>query len=101
MVVSAGPVVCKLQLMPCRPNPASGAVHISYVLPRSGQVSLNIYDICGRLVNALKEGQKQGGASSLPWKGNDSQGRKVSAGVYYYRLIYEGTSLTRQLVLLK
>ena len=91
----------KLQLMPCRPNPSSGAVNISYVLPRSGQVSLNVYDICGRKVNTLAQGQKQSGAYNLSWKGNDSQGRKVSAGVYFYQLNYEGTSLTRRLVLLR
>ncbi|MDP2808098.1 MAG: ice-binding family protein [bacterium] len=91
----------KLQLRPCRPNPASGAVNISYVLPRSGQVSLNIYDICGRRVNTLAQGQKQGGTYNITWRGDDSQGRKVSAGVYIYRLNYEGTSLTRRLVLVR
>jgi hypothetical protein len=91
----------KLQLMPCRPNPSSGAVNISYVLPRSGQVSLNVYDICGRKVNTLVQGQKQSGAYNLTWRGNDSQGRKVSAGVYFYQLNYDGTSLTRRLVLIR
>jgi hypothetical protein len=91
----------KLQLMPCRPNPSSGAVNISYVLPKSGQVSLNVYDICGRKVNTLAQGQKQGGTYNITWRGDDSQGRKVSAGVYIYRLNYEGTSLTRRLVLVR
>ncbi|MDO9069681.1 MAG: ice-binding family protein, partial [Deltaproteobacteria bacterium] len=91
----------RLQLMPCRPNPASGAVNISYVLPRSGQVSLNVYDICGRRVNTLAQGQKQGGTYNITWRGDDSQGRKVSAGVYIYRLNYEGMSLTRRLVLVR
>jgi hypothetical protein len=91
----------KLQLMPCRPNPASGSVNISYVLPRSGQVSLNVYDICGRKVNTLAQGQKQSGAYNISWRGDNSQGRKLSAGVYFYQLNYEGTSLTRRLVLLR
>ena len=91
----------KLQLMPCRPNPASGSVNISYVLPRSGQVTLKIYDICGRSVNTLAQGQKQSGAYNLSWMGDNSQGRKMSAGVYFYQLNYEGTSLTRRLVLLR
>jgi hypothetical protein len=99
--ISGDLVLNKLQLMPCRPNPSSGAVNISYVLPRSGQVLLNVYDICGRKVNTLAQGQKQSGAYNLTWKGNDSQGRKVSAGVYFYQLNYEGTSLTRRLVLLR
>ncbi|MDP2807296.1 MAG: ice-binding family protein, partial [bacterium] len=99
--VSSGLVYDKLQLMPCHPNPASGAVTFSYVLPRSGQVSLNVYDICGRRVNTLAQGQKQGGTYNITWRGEDSQGRKVSAGVYIYRLNYEGTSLTRRVVLVR
>ncbi|MBI4726725.1 T9SS type A sorting domain-containing protein [candidate division TA06 bacterium] len=100
-VISGGPVYDKLQLMPCRPNPASGAVNFSYVLPRSGQFSINVYDICGRRVNALEQGQKQSGAYNLIWKGDDSQGRMLPAGVYFYQLNFEGTSLTQRLVLLR
>ena len=101
MAASAGLILAKLQLMPCRPNPASDAVNFSYVLPRSGQVALNIYDICGQKVNTLAQGSKQAGVYNFTWNRNDSQGRKTSAGVYFYRLDYEGASLTRQLVLLK
>ena len=93
--------VDKLLLMPSRPNPASGAVNIRYALPRSGNVSLSVYDICGQKVNTLAQGQKQGGVYNLTWRGNDSQGRKVPAGVYFYQLNYEGTSLTRRMVLLR
>jgi hypothetical protein len=91
----------KLQLMPCRPNPSSGLVTISYALPRSGNISLNIYDIRGRLVSTLAQGQKSAGSYNITWRGNDRQGRKVSSGVYIYRLNYEGTSLTRRLVLVR
>ncbi len=95
------PVYGKLQLMPSRPNPASGPVRISYVLPRSGTVSLHVYDICGRRVNTLAQGQTQGGAYDLTWKGNDSRGRLLPAGVYFYQLTFDGASLTRRLVLLR
>jgi hypothetical protein len=101
MAASAGTAYDKLQLMPCRPNPSSGAVNISYVLPRAGKVTLKVYDICGRSVNTLVQGQKPSGAYNLSWKGDNSQGRKMSAGVYFYQLNHEGTSLTRRLVLLR
>jgi hypothetical protein len=101
MALSSGPVYEKLQLMPCRPNPASGAVSISYTLPKTGTVSLNVYDICGRRVNLLEQGQKQSGVYNLTWKGDDSQGRLLPAGVYFYQLNFEGTSLTQRMVLLR
>ena len=91
----------KMQLLPCRPNPASGAVNISYVLPRSGNVSLVVYDVCGRVVKTLARGHQQGGTHNLTWRGDDSRGRLLPASVYFYRLGYEGTSLTRRVVLLR
>jgi len=101
MAVSDGPVYDKLQLMPCRPNPASGAVSIRYALHKSGTVSLNVYDICGRRVNVLDQGLKQSGAYNLTWKGDDSQGRLLPAGVYFYQLNFEGASLTQKIVLMR
>lgn len=101
MAVSGGLVYDKLQLMPCHPNPSSGAVAIKYALHKPGTMALNIYDICGRRVNTLDQGQKQSGAYSLTWKGDDSQGRMLPAGVYFYQLNFEGTSLTQRMVLIR
>jgi flagellar hook assembly protein FlgD len=72
-----------------------------YSLHKSGTVSLNVYDICVRRVNILDQGLKQSGAYNLTWKGDDSQGRLLPAGVYFYQLNFEGTSLTQRMVLLR
>ena len=103
MAVSGGlDRVCdKLQLMPCRPNPAPGRTSISYVLPNSGNVSLNIYDICGRKTRTLENETKNAGAYSVSWNGDDDQGRVLPAGVYFYQLNFDGTSLTQRMVLLR
>jgi len=101
MAVSGGLVFDKLQLLPCRPNPSLGAVAIKYALHKPGTMALNIYDISGRRVNTLDQGQKQSGAYSLTWKGDDSRGRMLPAGVYFYQLNFEGTSLTQRMVLLR
>ncbi|MBI4726659.1 T9SS type A sorting domain-containing protein [candidate division TA06 bacterium] len=101
MAVSAGLAYDKLQLMPCRPNPASGVVSISYALHKSGTVLLSVYDVCGRKVKILDQGSKQSGAYNLTWKGDDSQGRMLPAGVYFYQLNFEGASLTQRMVLMR
>jgi len=101
LAVSGGLVYDKLQLMPCHPNPSSGAVAIKYALHKPGTMALNIYDICGRRVNVLDHGPKQTGAYTLIWKGDDSQGRMLPAGVYFYQLNFEGTSLTQRMVLIR
>ena len=101
MVASGGQAGDKMQLLPCRPNPASGTVDIRYLLPRSGNVSLDAYDLCGRRVITLKLGQKQSGAYNLAMRCKDSQGGLLPAGVYFYRLTFEGESVTQRLVLLR
>ena len=99
--VLSGPVYDKLMLDPCLPNPASGMVTISYILPKSGAVSLNVYDICGRKIRTLENGAKQTGRYSVPWKGDDDQGRLLPSGIYFYQLNAEGMVLTQKVVLLR
>lgn len=100
-LVNTDRTYAKLQLLSCHPNPASDVVHIEYILPKTGNFSLHVYDICGRMINTLAQGEKQSGAYNLTWKGNDSQGRLLPAGVYFYQLNFEGASLTRRLMLLR
>jgi hypothetical protein len=38
------------------PNPSSNQVHIKYLSGRSGDISIHIYDLCGRHVEALFDG---------------------------------------------
>jgi flagellar hook assembly protein FlgD len=40
------------------------------------------------------------GANAVRWNGRDDQGRKASPGVYYYRLVSDGRSASRKVVLL-
>jgi flagellar hook assembly protein FlgD len=87
--------------MSIRPNPASGNVYINYSLPRAGLVLLSVYDIRGRQVKTLVRDHKQGGEYKLIWTGDDSRGNPLPSSVYFYRLYYEGTRLTKRMVLLR
>lgn len=99
--LSNGPAWGRMQLMSIRPNPASGNVYINYSLPRAGLVLLSVYDIRGRQVKTLVRDHKQGGEYKLIWTGDDSRGNPLPSSVYFYRLYYEGTRLTKRMVLLR
>ena len=84
------------------PNPSKQRAEIRYQIPESsirstfnGQrstISLNIYDVSGRLVrqfNQLTNGQSP--INQIIWDGSDDHGRKVSEGVYFIRLIVDGS----------
>ena len=85
------------------PNPFNPSTTVSYSVPegKSAQVSLNIYDIRGKLVRTLVNEVKVAGSYSVMWNGVDSRGRNVASGVYFYRIQAGNFQQTRKMVLLK
>ena len=83
------------------PNPFKGSTAISYNVPASGNVTLKVYNIAGQVVKTLVNGQQPAGAQQVAWDGKDEGGRKVSAGVYVYRLNADGQTQTKRLTILK
>ncbi|OGF98398.1 MAG: hypothetical protein A2Z86_05575 [Candidatus Glassbacteria bacterium GWA2_58_10] len=85
------------------PNPFNPSTTVEYTLPQgfSDKVSLKIYDLTGRLVRSLFEGQRQSGTYSQLWDGTDEHGRRAASGVYFYRLSAGAYSDTRKMILLK
>jgi FlgD Ig-like domain len=85
------------------PNPFNPTTRIQYGVPagNSASVRLVIYDTAGRQVRELVRGTEAPGVHSALWDGRDDSGRRVSSGIFYYRLLVAGQSMTRKLVLLK
>ena len=61
---------------------------------------LRIFDSRGRLVTVLAERRLPAGLHSVDWSGADARGRRVPAGVYFYRLDAGPTTQTRKLVVM-
>jgi hypothetical protein len=88
------------------PNPFKDKLTIAYSIgkeqsaPECGGtkgIALKIYDISGRLVKSFTR-RFIPYAQSLLWSGDDDQGRKVSAGVYFVKLESGGSSLIRKII---
>jgi hypothetical protein len=88
-------------LRPPAPNPTRGAISVSYALAQAGRVQLGVYDVSGRLVRRLVDGERRAGAETVVWKGTDESGAKRGAGVYFVRLSGPGIRETRRVVLLE
>lgn len=67
------------------PNPVKGQATIQYVLPRSMQVTLSLYDLNGRLVQVLDNGTKQTGSHTVQFDASLMQ-----KGVYICKLEADG-----------
>ncbi|MBW6514080.1 MAG: choice-of-anchor J domain-containing protein, partial [Candidatus Syntrophosphaera sp.] len=68
------------------PNPFRDEARISFRLSRSAHCQLSVYNVRGQLVSQLVNGLLPAGTSTLIWTGMDSRGRKVSPGIYLFRL---------------
>jgi len=88
-------------LLPPRPNPFAGTTEISYLLPRSGEARVEIYNALGVQVRTLARGTRSAGQHTVTWDGRDGSGHKVASGVYLVRLAFGGASIERTLSLIR
>jgi len=83
------------------PNPFNPQTTIAFELPRRMVAELTIYDILGRRVVSLLNGELPSGMHSVEWRGIDASGDRVSSGVYFYRLAADGIVECKKMVFLK
>jgi len=81
------------------PNPADGPVSLDYVVGADGWVSLEVYDIGGRLIRTLVGRNLRGGSHRFVWDGTDQSGNHVAPGGYFVRLRAAGTEESRTIVI--
>jgi len=68
----------------------------SYGLPDAARVSIRVYDISGRLVAQLVDGELEAGHHITVWDAKD-----ISAGVYIVRLTTPGFISVQKAVFVK
>lgn len=83
------------------PNPFNPSTTIHFNLPTGSHVTLSIYDVAGREIRRLIDGERGEGSHSVAWLGFDQEGRPVGSGVYFYSLKACGGEITRKMILLK
>jgi hypothetical protein len=98
-VNDSGPAV--FSLSPNYPNPFNPETSIGYTIVESGVVRLDIVNISGQLVRTLVDGAQSQGRHTVVWDGRDGSGKRVSAGVYLYRLRAGGFIETKKMMLLQ
>lgn len=84
------------------PNPFNPETKIAFELPRPGVVRLRIFDIAGRLVKVLLDGEAFGqGGHEVVWNGRDECERMMASGTYFYCFESGGYRETKKMVLAK
>ena len=88
-------------LLPNYPNPFNPSTKLVFELVAPSHARLEIFDVAGRYVATLLNGQTPGGRHVITWDGRDSRGRTQASGAYFCRLTAGGVTQTRPLTMLK
>jgi hypothetical protein len=84
------------------PNPFNPRTTLHVELPHASPVELAIYDVNGRLVRRLIDGETIGaGRHGVVWQGLDDAGSAVGSGVYFVRLRAGAFRATGRMTLLR
>lgn len=89
------------RLYPARPNPFNPHTVLSFRLDRPGTVRLALYDVRGRLVRELVNGDRSAGRHEVAWDGTDAAGRGCASGVYFLQLRADGVRRQTAVTLLR
>jgi hypothetical protein len=102
-VASDDPVQPELsdQLQQNYPNPFNPSTTIAFQTKNEGGVKLAVYNLKGQLVRVLQDGIAAKGKHNVVWDGLDSNGSRVSSGLYLYRLQTGDASITKRMLLVK
>ena len=83
------------------PNPVVHSTTILFSVPQSANVSIQIFDLSGRLLTTLANQRMQAGNHQVTWNVNDGNGNAVSSGIYLLRLTAGNYSETKKLSVIK
>ena len=83
------------------PNPFNPVTNLNYDLPEDAMVNITIYDMMGKVVASLVDGQQSAGFKTLQWDATNQSGMPISAGLYIYTIQAGDFNQTRKMILLK
>jgi hypothetical protein len=83
------------------PNPFNPQTMIKFSLAQNGPVKVLIYDVSGRLVRTLVDGNLTAGPHTLTWDGTNDAGKHVGSGVFWTQMKAGSFLSNKKMVILK
>ncbi|MBN1695675.1 T9SS type A sorting domain-containing protein [candidate division WOR-3 bacterium] len=74
---------------------------IQYSLPETYNIELTVHDLTGRTVRKLVKNTQEKGNYLCKWYGNNDAGKKLSSGIYFYRLKVGNNKFTNKVLLIR
>ena len=83
------------------PNPFNPMTTVRFSLDKRQKATVTVYDIAGRKVDVLANGEFEAGDHELVWRGKDQAGREMSSGSYIVHLESAESSDSRTISLVR
>lgn len=96
--VAAGAAPAPSSSLDAVPNPTAGSTTIAFELSAASRAELAVFDVTGRAVRRLFDGDAAEGPHRFGWDGLDAAGSRVPSGLYYARLTAGARSETRKII---
>lgn len=82
-------------------DPCDNSVNIQFTMSHNANVRLKVFDVCGTLIRKLLHEKKDAGISLVKWNSRNSEGVKVSTGIYFLRLDIGNEKLVEKVILVQ
>src|SRR5262245_18084646 len=85
----------EFSLGPATPTPTRAEAHFRLVMPKTGEIRLDVFDVAGRRVGDSVSRVVTAGEQELTWKAPTAQ-----AGIYFFSLAVDGVTKARRTIVL-
>ena len=89
-------ILNEFSLLPAYPNPFNPVTNISFVVDKSSEISLKIFDVNGKLVQVVNPKMYQSGVHTIQWNASN-----LSSGMYFIHMLNGADRHTQKVMLLK
>lgn len=82
------------------PNPFNPETKIKYSVPKNSNVIIKLYDIQGKEISTLADGMHTAGTYEINFNLNEIKSG-LPSGIYFYKMIADGISISKKMILNK
>ena len=83
------------------PNPFNPSTTISFDLDSKSLVTIDLFNVKGQKIKTLLNQTMKSGHHKITWEGTDSNNKKVSSGVYFYKMQTENYTKINKIIMIK
>lgn len=83
------------------PNPFNPVTKIQFDLTQAGKTEVKIFNIKGQKVKTLLDQELEAGIHNIVWSGKDDNGKRVTSGIYFYKVTVNKQEKIKKMIMIK